>query len=551
MSHSIVLLCIVIAVVSSCQSPKHADLVIRGATVWTGDTENPTASALAVTGESIVYVGDDEGADHLIGDDTRVIDGTGKMVTPGFIDSHVHFLTGGFRLSSVQLRDADTKQEFVNRIAEFAESVDPGTWIVGGDWDHSLWGGDLPDREWVDSVTPSNPIWLNRLDGHMALANTAALTAAGIGNDVDDLEGGSIERDESGRITGLFRDNAMSLIDRVLPEPATELQDRALGAAMDYVAAQGVTSVHDMSGWNISYDALSRAHSLGQLRTRVYLAHPIWKWTDVKKMIDESGRGDEWLKIGALKAFVDGSLGSHTAAFYEPYLDSPADSGFFVVDMDELGEVAADADSSGLQLMIHAIGDRAIAELVDMFANIELRNGPADRRFRIEHTQHIRQADIARMASQNIIASMQPYHAIDDGRWADSFIGDRVSTTYAFRSLLDGGVRVAFGSDWFVAPPTPLEGIYAAVTRRTLDGANPNGWVPAQKITVEEALRAYTVDAAYAGFDEGIKGMIRPGMLADLVILSDDLSSIPNADIADVVVENTFVGGREIYSIEN
>lgn len=525
-----------------------ASLVIINARVWTADESNEWASAIAVDNDTILYVGDDVGASEYLTDNTLVFDAGGKLIVPGFIDTHVHFLTGGFRLSSVQLRDADSREEFVKRIADFAGSLESGTWITGGDWDHTLWGGELPDRAWIDSVTPNNPVWINRLDGHMALANTAALEQAGITDTVGDVDGGAIQRDENGRVTGLFRDNAMGLVGRAVPDAPDELNDRALRAAMDYVARQGVTSVHDMSGSSATYQTVKRAHTNGDLRTRIYLAHPVWQWQHVADLQKTEFEGDAWFKIGALKGFVDGSLGSHTAAFFDEYDDTPGDSGFFVNDMDELYEVMKDADAAGLQLMIHAIGDRAISELLDVYERIQSENDERDRRHRIEHAQHIHPDDLGRFGTLGVIASMQPYHAIDDGRWADTYIGkDRAATTYAFRSLLDAGATVVFGSDWFVAPPTPLEGIYAAVTRRTLDDANPNGWVPQQKISVAEALRAYTIDAAYSAYDDGDRGSLESGKLADLVVLDEDIFTIPPHEIRDTAVVMTIVGGQIVY----
>lgn len=525
-----------------------ASLVIKNATVWTADADNAWATAVAILDDTIVYVGDDEGIDNFISDRTLVVDAEGKLVVPGFIDTHVHFLTGGFRLSSVQLRDANTREEFIKRIGDFAKTVEPGTWITGGDWDHTLWGGELPDRTWIDEATPDNPVWINRLDGHMALANTAALEAAGVHRDVDDVEGGSIERDATGRITGLLRDNAMALVARAEPDVPDAMNDRALQAAMAYVAAQGVTSVHDMSGDAATYATVKRARLADRLNTRIYLAHPVWQWRHVKELMSEDGGGDEWFKIGALKGFVDGSLGSHTAAFFEDFIDSPGDRGFFVNEMDDLRQVMTDADAAGLQLMIHAIGDRAISELLDAFEQVIEDNVPRDRRHRIEHAQHIHPDDIPRFADLGIIASMQPYHAIDDGRWAETYIGrERAETTYAFRSLLANDARVVFGSDWFVAPPTPLEGIYAAVTRRTLDGENPEGWIPSQKISVEDAVRAYTIDAAYSSFDESTRGSLETGKLADLVVLGDNIFTIPSDEISKTDIVMTVAGGSIVY----
>jgi len=524
-------------------------LAIVNARVWTGNPAQPWASGVAVSGEKISQVGSSaEIAKMLQGAPlARVIDAKGGMVTPGFIDSHVHFITGGFRLSSVQLRDARTPAEFIARIKAYAATVPAGAWITGGDWDHQNWGGELPRRDWIDSVTPRNPVWVSRLDGHMALANSAALKAAGVTASTAEVKGGTIVRDAVRNPTGIMKDNARQIVDQVQPQPLAELSDRALDAAMHYVAARGVTSVHNMGTFD-DLATFDRAHRDGRLVTRIYAVTPISEWERLRDTLAARGKGDEWLRIGGIKGFVDGSLGSHTAAMFAPFSDSPRDSGFFVNTPDDLHRWTQGADRAGLQVIVHAIGDRAINSQLDIFERVERENGARDRRFRIEHAQHLLPADIPRFVQLGVIASMQPYHAIDDGRWAEAVIGpERAKTTYAFRSLLDARARIAFGSDWFVAPPTALEGIYAAVTRRTLDDKRPDGWVPEQKIRVEEALRAYTVDAAFASFDEGIKGSLERGKLADLVLIDRDITSISPETIRDAKILLTVVGGRVVF----
>jgi predicted amidohydrolase YtcJ len=524
------------------------NVVIVNARVWTGDARRPWADAVAVEGDRIKAVGSSAEIMKLAAG-ARVIDAHGAMVVPGFTDTHVHFIDGGFRLASVQLRDARTPAEFVARIKAFAATVPKGTWILGGDWDHMNWGGELPTRAWLDSITPEHPVFVTRLDGHMSVANSLALRLAGVTRATADVAGGEIVRDAVGEPAGVFKDNATSLVERVIPPPSAELNDRALEAAMSYVAAQGVTAVHNMGSWD-DLATFERAHAAGLLRTRIYAAVPLATWARLAEYVKRhGGTGDGWFHYGALKGFVDGSLGSHTAAMLEPFTDAPNDRGFYVTSNEDRYAAIKGADAAGLQVFVHAIGDRAIREQLDIFRRVAEENGARDRRFRIEHAQHIAPADIARFAPLGVIASMQPYHAIDDGRWADRVIGsERAKGTYAFRSLLDAGAKVAFGSDWFVAPPTPLEGIYAAVTRRTLDGAHdPDGWVPGERITVEQALRAYTATAAYAGFDEGQRGVLKAGMLADLVMLDRDLTRIPAPEIREAKVLLTMVGGKVVF----
>lgn len=535
--------------ISACQdTSQKADLIVSNANIWTGNEEIPAAQALAVSGDTILAIGSDEDILKFKSDNTIWIDANGQFLTPGFIDSHVHFLTGGFNLSSVQLRDANTPEEFSSRIKAFAETVPAGTWILGGDWDHENWGGELPTKEWIDQFTPNHPVWVTRLDGHMSLANSAALKAAGINNSVRDVAGGSIVRNKKGEPTGVFKDNAMDLIFEKVPPPTSQQVDQALQAAMNFVASHGVTSVHHMAGY---MEGLERARNNKTLITRIYAMMPIDQWPALAQKIESEGKGDKWLKIGGLKGFVDGSLGSHTAAFFNPFTDAPNDSGFFVNSESDLYNWISSADSAGLQLMVHAIGDRAINTLLNIYEKVNNENGEKDRRFRIEHAQHIAVNDIPRFAKLGVIPSMQPYHAIDDGRWAEKVIGpERIKTTYAFRSLLDADARVAFGSDWFVAPPIPIMGIYAAVTRRTLDDLNPDGWVPQQKISVEQALTAYTKNAAYASFDENSKGSLEPGKLADFVIIDQDLTRIDPVRIKEARIMQTFVGGKSVYKRE-
>ncbi len=542
--------------VAACGGPasEHADVIYTHAQVWTGVPGAPLAEALAVRGERLLAVGTAEEVEAYGGATTRVVDLGGRFVMPGFIDNHVHFLGGGFQLASVDLRTAASPDAFRRRLADFARSVPPGRWITGGDWDHEAWGGALPRREWIDAVTPANPVFVSRLDGHMALANSLALARAGITRDTPDPAGGTIVRDPAtGEPTGILKDAAMDLVFAVIPEPSEEELDEALERAMAHAVALGVTQVHDMGtygGWT-DLATYRRAHARGTLKLRLYAFVPLADVDRLAAYVDEHGPGDDRLRWGGLKGFVDGSLGSTTAWFYAPYDDAPETTGLLVTDSTALRARILRADAAGLHVAVHAIGDRANDWLLDAYAAAARINGPRDRRFRIEHAQHLTREAIPRFARQGVIPSMQPYHAIDDGRWAEKRIGpERIRTTYAFRSLLDAGAPLTFGSDWTVAPLNPLEGVYAAVTRRTLDGAHPEGWVPEEKVSVEEALRAYTAANAYAGFQEDRLGYLARGYLADFVVLSENLLILDPVQIPQVRVLRTVVGGVEQYVAE-
>jgi predicted amidohydrolase YtcJ len=465
------------------------------------------------------------------------------------MDDHVHLFTGGYQLTSVDLRDADSPEEFTRRIKAFAATIRPGDWILGGVWDHEKWAGTpLPDRSWIDSVTPANPVFIMRLDGHMALANSRALEAARLDRSAAEVAGGTIVRRPGGELTGVFKDEAMGLVSAVIPNPDAVQLDSALSRAMRHAASLGLTGVASVStGWE-EIAALHRARARGALTLRVSNYIPLSAWRSIADSLKASGPGDDWIRTAGVKGMVDGSLGSTTALMFEPYRDAPATRGLFVTSEDSLRHWIGAADSAGLQVVVHAIGDRANALLLDIFDSVATANGARDRRFRIEHAQHLRRADIARFAALEVIPSMQPYHAADDGRWAAKRIGpELVRGTYAFRSLLDAGARLAFGSDWYVAPLDPRLGLTAAVTRQTLDGLNPGGWVPEEKITLEEALRAYTSSNAFGVFADGSRGMLKPGYRADLVVFDRDLFTVPADSLAAVPIRFTVAGGRIVW----
>jgi hypothetical protein len=528
------------------------DLIITNARIHTMDSRQPTAEALAIYSNRIVAVGSTKEIKKLAGANTRVIDAKGQLVLPGFNDAHVHFMSGGFQLSSVDLRDANTPQEFAERVRDFAAKLPEGRWITGGDWDHERWPDPkLPEKELIDRYTPNTPVFVSRLDGHMSLANSLALKLAGVTRQTLDPPGGVIVRDpKTGEPTGVLKDAAQSFVWKVIPAPSFEEKLAAARAATNHAARLGVTSVQDMSA-GVDVGVYQTLLDRGELKTRIYAVWPLPGWDRLARTGVRAHFGSAMLRTGGLKGFADGSLGSTTALFYEPYKDAPNTTGIPSGEMFPEGamlERVQGADRAGLHVMIHAIGDRANDLILSLFEQVENENGARDRRFRIEHAQHLRPQDVPRFARAKVIASMQPYHAIDDGRWAEKRIGrERTKTTYAFRSLLDAGGTLAFGTDWTVAPLDPMLTIYAAVTRRTLDGKHSNGWVPEQKISVEETVRAYTFGSAFAEFQEKEKGTITPGKLADLVILSRDIFKIDPKEIEKVNVVTTIMDGRVVY----
>lgn len=528
-----------------------ADLVLLNGTVYTVDPALPWAQAVAVREGRILALGSSHDIRAYQDDATEVVDLKGALVLPGFTDAHTHFLNGGFALADIQLRDAASREEFVNRIRLKAEQLEKGEWILNGNWDHTQFAQSLlPAKEWIDAVTPDNPLCVNRLDGHMVFVNSLALSLAGITWDSRSPQGGEIVKDPAtGEPTGILKDEAMSLVTEHIPQPTLKEKKQAARAALAHAASLGVTSVHDMAYLD-NFEVYRELLSENELSARVCVYIPI-SAIDAGPLHFPVSTDPDRLKIGGLKGFVDGSLGSFTALFFEPYTDNPEKSGILVADMYPEGimeERIRKADEQGLQVAIHAIGDKANRVILDIFEKIALENGDRDRRWRVEHAQHLLPEDIPRFNRSHLLASMQPYHAIDDGRWAENKIGPaRAKTTYAFRSLMAEGARLVLGSDWPVAPLDPLSGIHAAVTRQTLDGRNPSGWIPQEKISLEEAVQGYTLHGAVSEFAEDRKGSISPGKLADLVVIDRNLFEIPAEEISQARVTMTIFAGRIVY----
>ncbi len=550
-SGTLFLVC-VLAIGAFAQSKPAADLVIINGKVWTVDKAHPTAQAVAVLSDRIVAVGSNADIESWRGASTQVIDAAGKLLLPGFNDAHVHFVSGGSQLDAVQLNDATSGEEFARRIGERARKTPKGEWILGGDWDETKWSpAKLPTKELIDPVSRDTPVFVSRYDGHMGLANSLALRLAGITAKTPDPPGGMIVRDAQGNPTGALKDAAMDYLDKVIPPLSHEQRLKAVKRALAHAALLGVTSVQNMNPDYEDIAVYSELLQRGELTTRIYAAPYIMNVDDQTKIGIRHAFGGPYLRIGAVKAYADGSLGSGTAYFFDPFIDQSGNHGLLSDQMQPVSlmrDRMMKADAAGLQICTHAIGDQGISMILDIYAEVTKAHGDTDRRLRIEHAQHMAAKDFDRFAQLHVIASVQPYHAIDDGRWAEGRIGhDRAGRTYAFRTFLNHGVRLAFGTDWDVAPLNPMLTIYAVVTRATLDGKNPNGWFPEQKLTVPEAVEAYTMGSALAEFQEKEKGSITPGKLADLVLLNDDIFSIDPTKIRDVKVLKTIVGGKIIW----
>ena len=516
-----------------------------GGTIWTGGPSPRRVEAVLVRDGTVVALGTlpEVGAATVGGERIERFHLEGKALLPGFVDAHTHFLTGGRKLGGIHLREVSSRGELVRSLADFASTLPAGGWITGGDWDHQRWGGVLPTRDWIDEATPDHPVWVHRLDIHMTLANSRALEIAGIDASTPDPDGGEIVRDADGRPTGILKDTAMDLVGRHLPPPSGDDEERWLAAAARYALSRGITQIHDVDGW-ASLHTYRRVHDRGTLPLRVYAAVPMRTHRELADFIATHGRGDDRLHWGALKAFVDGSLGSATAWMHEPFEGESGNTGLVVTDLDELRSDILAADRAGLHPVVHAIGDRANDWLLDVFEETIRTGEERDRRLRVEHAQHLSPSALARFGALGVVPSVQPAHLVDDGRWAETLVGaDRGARTYAFASLRRHGARLAFGSDWTVADLDPLATVQAAVTRACAGDAHPDGWTPSERIDLETALVAHGHGAAFSGFAEGRTGSIDVGMAADFVVLDRDPFTVDETDLSALSVEYTFVEG--------
>jgi predicted amidohydrolase YtcJ len=525
------------------------DLVLVNGKIHTVDRAAPLAEALAICGERIAAVGGTEEIRKLAGPKTRIIDLAGKLVLPGFNDAHVHLVDGAEEIVGVDLRPAKDEREFARRLADHAAKLPKGKWILGGYWDHESWPSKtLPTRQLVDRAVPNNPVFVQRLDGHMAVANSLAISLAGVTKATQAPDGGAIVRDVSGEPAGVFKDNAMELIARAIPPPSDDDVRERVKAALKHAASLGVTTIQDMTASAAELRAYQTLLAAGELTARIYSIqnHGI---EGARQTGVTTGFGNDWIRIGGIKLFADGSMGSGTAAFFEPYADDPSTKGLLIQEPASLEKAMFDADAAGFQLVVHAIGDRANAIVLDILEKLARERGARDRRPRIEHSQVVRDADKARFKKVGVIASIQPSHCIDDMRWAEARIGKaRSAIAYDFKSFVDAGVQVAFGTDWYVEPLDPMLGLYAAVTRQFPDGTPADGWFPEERLDLNRAIEFYTLGSAYAEFAEDRKGSIAVGRLADLVVLSKDLFAIPAREILTTRPVLTIVGGRVVFA---
>jgi predicted amidohydrolase YtcJ len=516
--------------------------------IYTVNNKQPFTEAIIVDGNKIVSTGTNEEIREKINKDTETIDLKGKLMLPGFIDAHVHFMNGGNYLSGLNLRNAKSVSEFIETLKDYTKNIKDG-WITGGSWDHEQWEEKiLPNKEMIDHFTPELPVFIERMDKHIGLANSYALELADINENTPDPPGGEICKDQNGKLTGVLKDNAMSLIYRVIPEESSLQMHQDALTALEEAKKNGITSVHDITNRNdlSTYLQLEREN---KLTCRIYTILPINNYLELGDDINNGLNKSNKIKFRSLKAFADGSLGAETAWFFEPY-ENDTSTGLpqnILID-GNLKKLTVEADKQNLQVSTHAIGDKTNAYLLDIYAEIKRLNPVRDRRFRIEHAQHLRLQDIPRFSDIGVIASCQPYHLYFDGSYAEKKIGkERIRFSFPFKTLLDNNTILCFGSDWPVVPISPLHGIYAAVTRHTSDHKNPGGWIPEQKISVEDAVKCYTINNAFASFEENIKGSIEPGKLADLVVLNENIFKIPHEKIKDVKVDMTVFNGEIIY----
>lgn len=528
------------------------NIVLYNGNIHTMDPSHPRATALAIAGNRIAAVGDDAAMRALLGRDGQAVNLEGRTAVPAFTDSHLHFMSWGLSLRQIDLAGVPALEEALGRVAARAEATPAGQWLTGRGWDHSLWrGGGFPTRHDLDGVAPHHPVWLRRKCGHAGWANSRALALAGVTAATPDPPGGAIEHDAGGEPTGILKDTAMDLVSSLIQEPTLDEAAEAIQAATAAAHRHGLVNVHTMEG-PAAFRAFQHLHAGGELQMRVLIQIPEENLEAAVRLGLRSGLGDERLRIGGVKIFADGALGARTAAMLAPYEGYPGDRGIVIADGGALTAMVRQASRAGLAAFVHAIGDRANRDVLDAVEASRRAGEGLHLRHRIEHVQILHPDDVPRLARLGVVASMQPLHATQDMLLADALWGDRCAGAYAWRSVLDSGAVLAFGSDAPVEDLSVIAGIHAAVTRRRPDGSpGPEGWIPQERLSAEEALRAYTVGAAYAGGEEAIKGSLSPGKLADVAVLSRDILAIPPDEILETEVVATLLDGRFVYRQED
>jgi predicted amidohydrolase YtcJ len=536
----------------AAQTPSRTTYYVHGH-IYTNDPENPWAEAMAVSDEKISCIGK---MDHVFldcggGEEGAVtVQLKGQFVMPGFNDAHVHLGMAAAATQSVPLTEVPSVEELQKRVADAVARHKEGVWITGRGWDQNLWADKkFPNRQQLDAVSPKNPVILTHVSGHVAVANSLALKSGEIDKTTPNPPGGEIERDTRGEPTGMLKEHAaISMVTVRIPDPSPDQRRHGIELVLENVAKNGVTSVQDYSDWE-NFAVYKQLKEEGKLTVRITEWLPFMLPLDeLQNMRAQGGWTDPWLKTGALKAFTDGALGSRTAAMIEPYSDDPSSSGILTNDPEILRKMAIERDKAGFQLAFHAIGDRANRIALDVFEAVAKANKPRDRRDRIEHAQIVAPEDFARFAKLNVIASMQPSHQTSDMRYAEERLGrDRLKGAYAWSTMIKNGIPLAFGTDYPVEPVSPFRGLYACVTRERPEGGPRNGWEPQEKISLEDCIRAYTSGSAYAQFEEGKKGELKPGEYADFIILSNDLTKVSATEYTKTSVLRTVVGGRTVY----
>lgn len=558
-----VLMVLTMGSLSSAKKNPSADVIFINGDIYTGiipptpvwsehiGPEEPTPSirfsAMAVTGGKVTWLGFTKGASAHRGKDTLVIDLGGHFVMPGFNDAHVHLGSGGFEKLNVDLVGSKSLDDMKQRIAARVKTAGPGEWIVGRGWDHTLWTEQkTPTRADIDSVTGNHPAIFNRVDGHIAIANSAALKAAGITSQSPDPHGGKIDRDDKGEPTGILRETAMGAVSEKIPPPSQAQRRRAAELALEDAARWGITSAQDNSDWEdfLTYEQMEKE---GKLTLRISEWLPFDAPAEqLLRMRQHHSQEDSMLHTGMLKGFMDGSLGSRTAAMLAPYDDDPKNSGIPRYEQDKLNAMAAERANHGFQIGFHAIGDRGARMALDAFAYAIQKSNKKNLRFRIEHDQVIAPEDFKKYKELGVIASVQPNHLLTDMNWAEAHIGPaRAKHSYPWKEFEDNGIPLAFGTDYPVEPITPFRGLYAAVTRKNEAGTKE--YYPEQKLTIGHAIYAYTIGAAQAEFAEEKKGQLTPGMLADFVVLDRDITKVSPPEILKTRVLRTVVGGKTVY----